>query len=872
MGAHDPGLGRRATGQFAAAPVLVVAAPAWVAGDLLAASLAAPASATGAVIATAALLGLPHRGGRRAAVALLSFLLAWLAADAVYRPRLPADHIAHWTPRRYATLEATLTAEPEARARAGRLWLAAQRLVTAAEQHDVTGTLLVTVRELRREWHAGDRVRLRLSLRQPRNFGNPGEFDYRAHLARRGIYVTGFLAGDAPVELLDRPASGVGPAFARWRRGVATLFAQVLPPQPAAVLSALVVGTANELPPDLRAAFTRTGVAHVLSISGLHIGLVAAAGYATGRWLLARSRLILLTGIVPRLAVVAALGAVLTYAGIAGTNVATLRAVIMVTVLLAAVVVDRQRHLLVSLAAAALAILIWSPGAAMDVSFQLSFMAVLGLVLGMERFGTWWQIHTEADLTPARGWHARARRAIAVYAAVSVIALAATSPLTAFHFNQVTPVSLIANAIVVPLLGGVTVIVGLASALAYLVYEPLAMLCALAAWPALAAGLWWVEVLAAVPFAAWTAVTPTPVELAVVYCLLGSVLLLRGHARWASLAVLTVVLALDAGWWYGQRYLHDDLRVTFLSVGQADSAVVELPGGEVLVVDAGGLGDGFDAGARVIAPFLWARKIGRLDYLVLSHAQWDHYGGLAFLAEQFRPRELWWNGHPATSPRFAALRHVLADQGTRERILGRGAVRRLGEVLATVVSPDGDALPPRSPNDGSLVLRLSFGARHVLFPGDIEAAAERRLVQLAPADLFSTVLKVPHHGSRTSSTEGFVDATAAAVAVVSAGFGNPFGFPHRDVVRRYQGQGATMLRTDIDGAVSIRLAPDGGMVVDTHRHGRVRTFAAVPIGAGAVRGADAGSAPGSAMRSAVAAAVAAPRRADEDVDSLRHRR
>jgi len=816
---------RSALARLSTVPLLLLAAPAWIAGDLLATATSAPASAAGAAATAAAAMALPHRAARRVTIMVFSLLAAWLAADRVYRPSLPADHLAHRAPRRYVGLEGTLLADAEPRGQGGRLWIASDRLGTSPTADRVQGAVLVTVRRMRHEWRAGDRIRLRASIRHPRNFGNPGEFDYRAFLARRGVHVTAFLADDGAVQLLARPLGGIGAAFGRWRRGVAALFAQALPPTPAAVLSALIVGTAAELPADLRAAFTRAGVAHVLSISGLHVGLVAAAGYAAGRWLLARSRWVLLTGTVPKLAVVASAGSVLLYAGIAGTNVATLRSVIMVVVVLAAVIVDRQRHLLVSLATAALVLLIWSPGAAMDISFQLSFVAVLGLVLGMARFWPWWRTREEATLAGLRGWRARAERATAVYLAVSTVAFAATAPLTAFHFNQVTPLSLVANAVVVPLLGGATVVVGLVGALAYLVWEPLAVACAWAAWPAVALALWLVDLVAAVPHAAWRVVTPTVVELALLYAALAGALLLRGHWRRGVLGSVALLLAVDAGWWYGQRHLHDDLRVTFLSVGQADSTVVELPGGEVLVIDAGGLGDSFDTGERVVAPFLWARKIARIDYLALSHAQWDHYGGLAFLGEQFAPRELWWNGRPASSPRFAALRRTLADRGAVEHVLAGGDTRRLGTAQATIVAPDRDA-PAHTPNDGSLVVRLSFGRRHVLFPGDIEAGAEHTLLRHRPADLASTVVKVPHHGSRTSSTAGFVDATAPALAVVSAGFGNPFGFPHPDVVRRYRARGAATLRTDLDGAVTVRVDPEGRVEIGTERHGPVGTLAA----------------------------------------------
>src|SRR5262249_3598327 len=144
----------------------------------------------------------------------------------------------------------------------------------------------------------------------------------------------------------------------------------------------------------------------------------------------------------------------------------------------------------------------------------------------------------------------------------------------------------------------------------------------------------------------------------------------------------------DGAWWYAERYRRSDFRVTFLSIGQGDSAVIEFPGAAVMVIDGGGLGgNGFDVGERVIAPFLWSRKIGHVDYLVLRHPEWDHYGGLVFLAKQFSPREFWSNGAVAASNRFTRLQQALAENDVRRVVLARGDVRRIDGVAAEVLSP-----------------------------------------------------------------------------------------------------------------------------------------------------------------------------------------
>jgi len=792
-------------------PLLVCAVIGLLLGDALAASAttlsALPLAGTAA--AAAALLFASDVACGHVGVALLAGILGCLAANQVYQPKLPPDHVALAATHTPIDIEGVLAADPEPRGQRTRLWLGAEHIDEGQGWRPTQGTVLLSVGSVEQRWSAGDRLRGTVSLRRPRNFGNPGEFDYIAYLARQGIYSTGFADDDTGFVLVGQAESGINDWFARWRRGVGALIHQTLAEPRASVLSALVIGTAATLPSDLRAAFSRAGVSHVLSVSGLHIGLVAAVAYALFRWLLARSRWLLLTANVPKLAAALSIIPVLLYAGIAGSNVATLRSVLMIVVFVAAVVVDRERHLIVSLAAAAIVILVTSPGSSLDISFQLSFVSVLGLVLAMERFWPWWRAWEEAHLLRLRGWRGRLWRPVAVYAVVSLSALAATTPLTALHFNQVSFIAVLANALVVPLLGSLAVALGLLAALLFLVSETLAWLCICLAGPVVQLGLWLVQFFAAWPYAAVRVVTPTLFELVVMYAVLLVLVRLRGRTRGAFLMILAAIALGDGTWWYVDRYHRRDLRLTFLSVGQGDAAVVELPGAEVMVIDGGGLGgETFDVGERVVAPFLWTRKIAHVDYVVLSHPDRDHYGGLAFVAAQFSPREFWSNGASADSDGFAQLEQRLLDGGVSRHVLRRGDVRRIGSVAVRVHSPSSQRDGLRD-NDQSLVLGLGFGSKQVLFTGDIEAPGEEDLVASSDGQLASAVLKVPHHGSHTSSSPRFLAAVAPEFAIVSAGFENRLGFPHPDVLQRYDARDCTLARTDLDGAITVRIHPDG---------------------------------------------------------------
>ncbi len=396
--------------------------------------------------------------------------------------------------------------------------------------------------------------------------------------------------------------------------------------------------------------------------------------------------------------------------------------------------------------------------------------------------------------------------------------LVGTAPLTAFHFHQVSLVGLVANPLTIPIFGSAVVVLGLAGA----VVEPLAPGAAAALFRAaglvLRPGIWLVHTLARPAWAALDVPIPSVLELALVYVLLAALLWWpRRGARTLAVVALAGLLA-DVGSWVHERGFAERLRVTFLDVGQGDAAVVELPAGRVIVVDAGGFpGGDFDTGAAVVGPFLWTRKILRVDALAMTHAHPDHSGGLPYVLEHFRPREFWWTGVPGEGVEWDRLRAALAASDTRVRVLAAGApLADFARAAVEVLHPPADG-GYASLNDSSLTLRVRAGATAVLLTGDIEIRAEQRLL-LAPARLPAAVLKVPHHGSRTSSTPAFVDAVAPRVAIMSVGADKRYHLPSREVEARYQARGTCLLRTDRCGAITIDI--DGeGLTLDTMRAG-----------------------------------------------------
>lgn len=730
------------------------------------------------------------------------FALCLARADAVYRPWIAVDDVAALELPQRRNIEGVVERMPERRPSGLRLQVALRETELGADGPS-RGRVLLYVRQASKPWARGDVVRGLVRLRRPRNFGNPGEFDYERHLARRGIGVVGFVFDDAQ---LERTAGEGVRVFERWRAGVSALFAARAPATEAAMLEALVLGITGGIPQEVRDSFARSGVSHVLAISGLHVGLVAAVAYALFRWLLARSRRLLLRFVVAKIAALLSLVPVLLYAGIAGSNVATGRAVAMAILVLGAVVGERQANLAIALALAAIGAVAMRPGVTGEVSFQLSFVAVAGLLVAMERIWRAWSEREEELLLRLRPGRLRLWRAVIGYAAVSMVALLSTAPLVAYHFQRVSLAAPLANLVVTPLLATLVVPLGLLAALLQPVSETVAGIPVVVASPLVTFAIECAHGIAQLPGASLRVLPPSVAWISLWYGGLLAAVFLIGRMRRivpsAAFAVLVFAAMLRGAGQGSDR----PLRVTFLSVGQGDSAVLELPGGEVIVVDGGGASSRtFDVGERLVAPFLWSRGIDTVDALVVTHPQWDHFGGLIFLAEEFAPGEVWTSGATGESRGWARFEEATRD--VSRVVVGRGFERRYGDVRVVALGPSD---PGRlAVNDASIVLAVEYGTRRVLLAGDIETDGEAELVGAYAEGLRSDVVKVPHHGSRTSSGERWLRAVRPAWALVSAGRDNRFGFPHRDVVNRYRAVGATMLRTDRRGAVVVEIDGDG---------------------------------------------------------------
>jgi competence protein ComEC len=710
---------------------------------------------------------------------------------------VPPDDLAHLAGQRL-TLTATV-AELPAREAHRDVFRARARTVTV-DGRTVPVSGLVRVSRYRRPGAArlayGDTFTARATLRPVTSLANPGGFDYAAYLWRQGVRVRATVSSRAAVAVRPAPP-GFLTAVNRWRERMRAASAEALPPAPAGLLTALAAGDARAVPQAVRERFQAAGLAHLLAVSGTHLGLVAGAAFVLllgiGPRLLPARWLVRLTSRVStrQAAGLGALVAVTGYALLAGARTPTLRALVMVWMVMLALLLGRRGHAPTALAVAALALLAWDPRAVGLASFQLSFAAVLAILLVLARL-------PRPQAPPTLPGRLRSR-ALAT-GAVTLAAGLATLPLAAWHFGQVAPWGFAANFLMVPLAGVVVLPVAVGAAALAPLFGGLPAAGAVG-W-VLAAFLKAVAWFADLPGAlAWVAAPPLAL-VAGTYA--AGLLLWCGWHHLGRRGVLTGAAVLLPAW---LLCLHPppptgSLRVALLDVGQGDAAVVVGPTGEALVIDGGTRFGRFDTGRLAVAPYLRALGV-RTVSLLASHPQADHAGGLVHLVSAVDPRAVYTNGTRRPDTLFDTDFHAALDAaGITPRVLHRGSpFAPLAGVRARVLSPAGPG-PPRdvAPNDGSLVVRLGYGRHTFLFAADIEAGAERALVA-SGQDLSATVLKVPHHGAATSSTAPFLARVAPRLAVISAGRDNPFHHPSPGVVAAYRARHVPLYRTASDGAV-----------------------------------------------------------------------
>ncbi|MSO61049.1 MAG: DNA internalization-related competence protein ComEC/Rec2 [Acidobacteria bacterium] len=678
-----------------------------------------------------------------------------------------------------------------------RIWIGpCPEPATGGVSLTVTGTLAA---DAVGEWRAGRRVKAAALLRRPARYLNAGVPDQERLLARRGVALVGSIKSAALVEVVsrghwfDETAAAIRASV---RRAMAHHVA-VRDPRSAAVATAILIGDRGSLDIEVERRLQEAGTYHVIAISGGNIAILAGLILAALWWL----------GIRDGWAAGAAVAMLVWYAYVAGGGPSVTRATVMAAIYLSLRTIDQRTAPLHAMALTAAAVLIVTPLAVAEVGFWLTFGATAAIVVGAGRVG--W---------PTHAW----LRGPAMLIVASACAEAVLMPIGALIFQRVTLAGLALNLIAVPCMAIVQVASMITAALDAVGIGGGAHT---AGWVTHWAVRGLVDTATLVdwaPWLTWRVPSPSVGVIAAYYvCLIVAVFYHEGpflrvvrvvhsSASWSAFALfIWIALAPPT---LARSFGDGRLHLTVMDVGQGDAMLVTLPNGRALMVDTGGVsprGD-FDIGDRVLGPALRARGIVRLDYLAITHGDHDHIGGAASLAKDFAPREVWAGAFVASHDPTLKLQTVAARHRATWRWLQKGDRLELGGVELRVHHPPlPDWERQKVRNDDSLVIELRFGQVSMLLTGDIGREVEQALIPTL--DLLPiVVLKSPHHGSGTSSSQEFLDAMKPDVVVIGVGRGNSHGHPVPYVLDRYRAAGAQVLRTDQEG--QIELSTDGNAV------------------------------------------------------------
>jgi len=658
----------------------------------------------------------------------------------------------------------------------------------APDSIPVTGMLLVSYRrsawdedDTLRALRWGDVARLRCRLRTPLPSRNPGAFDARTWMISEGCLLFCSVSKGSDLEIVGHEDPGIAAgAITAMRRHTRRIIGMRYGPDHAALMAGLLLGDRGGIGDDVMEDFRDAGIMHILAVSGLHAGIILLIVFMP----LDRLRYPLRAGL--------ALTVLWGFAAMTGLAPPVVRAALMSTLFLGGVVLQRRSDPVNALAAAALIILLMDPLALFGLSFQLSFAAVFGILLFHERV-------RDFLLRPlSRRLRGGVARMPANLFALTISAQSFSLPLLAVSFGQVSPSGLLVNLAAVPMVflavtcGACSVAAGAAAWLS--------LRFAAVAGAALDVILLSADALAQLPLAT-LAVPQLPAVVWIGYAAtlvwLGSS---EGRLKHKFVMLTTAVLAAVT---LGRAAppAPDVLRIAFLDVGQGDAAVIHLPGGEAVLVDAGPASDSYDAGERVILPYLRYCGIRRLHTLVITHPDNDHRGGVHALLEAMPVGNILLGGRwPEEGAAGDLLKRMRASGAVMHDVRAGSRLQLPGNVILYGLSPVPDSLVESS-NENSVVFRLDYGHTCFLFTGDADTGAEQQMVRRYSGFLRADVLKVGHHGSATSTADVFLAQVQPRFAVISAGRNNRFGHPDGTVGMRLLESGAEILRTDAAGAV-----------------------------------------------------------------------
>jgi len=744
------------------------------------------------------------------------------------------NHISHFIDKGKLHIEGIVIDNPILYPEKISLVIQCIRIVEDNSYRQVSGNIRLTIPD-DLNFQYGDFIRFHTSLKKIQSFQNPGGFNYERYMNLQGIYATGFVANNSNIILLrQNTASGIKLKLETFRLYLKEIIYQNASTPQREIIEAMTIGNQNAIPADVRDNFNKTGTSHILSISGLHIGMVAAMTFFVISLILKSSEYLMLRLNIIKAAAAAAFLMVLIYALIAGMGVTVIRSALMALVFMCALFLDRQKDIYNALALSALIILVISPDALFDISFQLSFMSVLAIIYIVPRFNN--LSFPLLDGLPF--WWQKIIRHIFLSILVCIAATVGTIPLIVFYFNRVSAITIITNLIAVPLLGTIA-----------LVFCMVFILCAF--FSPVIAGFFIkissffvqisVDIINYLASLSWSSISftkPNITEIVIFYLLIFISLrfidlrhvsgikkgFLERYPLFLKFILITLIFFFiaDAVYLWSKDKFSSDLRVTAIDVGQGSSTLVRFPGGKNMLIDGGGFPDSsFDMGKLVIAPFLYHERISKIDIVVLSHPHPDHLQGLLYITDNFDVQEIWTTGLRLDDENFRHWEKIISRKQIKVNLMSaQSPPREINDVQINILWPlrplkiDATDQFYDMVNDESMVIKIIYGQVSFLIPADISSSVERLLIK-SGKNLHSDVLFAPHHGSSRSSSADFIRKVSCRWALISSGKNNPFHHPHPATIKRLTAANVNILRTDQDGAITV--ATDGAKIaLDTY--------------------------------------------------------
>jgi competence protein ComEC len=776
---------------------IVILTVAWMIGIWLASVMEWPPAAWLATAVFPLLLALIFRR-RQGQIALLLACLAALAFGgaryAFALPQIDAAHLAFYndTPGDVGII-GVVVKEPDVHDRHVNLRVAAEQVSFGdGTTYPVTGLLLVRANRFP-EVPYGARVGVNGRLETP---PEGEEFSYKAYLARQGVH--SFVSQGRVGVLAEGQGHPLLHAILALKAQAQATINRLIPEPEAALLSGILLGNDNNIPPDLAQDFRDTGMTHIIAISGFNIAILIAIMVSLADPFLAR-----------RTAVLVAVVGIFIYTILVGAEASVVRAAVMGSLFLfTSRWLGRPNFPYASLFFAALVMTLLNPMTLWDVGFQLSFAATLGLMLYADPFTQWTQRRLVRTME-----RPLANRVMGVLSEAVLLTLAAqilTLPLMIGYFRQLSLISLPANAMILPFQPGV-MLWGGAATLAGLVWLPLGQPLAWVAWLFLALTVRLVQAFAAVPWAAVPVYLPIAALLAL-YALIAAAtwyvkassqkrtavadFLRQNQAQRLAFSGSVLLLFLLGGWSLTQP--DGRLHIAFLDVGQGDAIFIQTPGGRQVLVDGGNFPSVLNDQLSRQMPF-WDREI---DLLVATHPDADHVTGLTGVFDRYRVGRLLTNGQGLNeSSIYDAVLLTAEARGTPIQRAQAGQVIELGDGVRLEALHPGEILTDDR-NENSVVLRLVYGDFSLLLTGDADEDSERVMVGNGRS-LHALILKAGHHGSNTSTSAPFLEAVRPQIVIISAGKDNRFGHPNEEVLERITAVGAVVLRTDELGTIEV---------------------------------------------------------------------